>query len=203
MKYSHYGLWICRDFTIMEKGPTRAFSWLKAPTSNTNVTRNRQFSQHRFLKPPVSYDCVGVPISHLLTVFRRPFRIVSYSVLNVKAQVGASRGLLCDYKIFVNLSFELQYEVVSIAGSVQEWPGPRSTRWRRWCPPAAPCCSSTTSTSSASSPSNNLSTSLLFVKAGLYSQISSFSATLSRYWSDTKNCLDLEYQLKMLNIDLY
>ena len=30
---SHWLVELCEDFTITEKAPTRAFSWLKAPTS--------------------------------------------------------------------------------------------------------------------------------------------------------------------------
>ena len=46
-------------FTIKEKAPTRAFSWLKAPTS--------AFTFKTLTNPPVLYDfCVGDPISRLL-----------------------------------------------------------------------------------------------------------------------------------------
>ena len=74
---------VCEDFTIMEKTPIRAFSWLKVPTSTSAFTfktllRHGVGYNERFLKPPVPYDnCVGGPTSCLLTRFRRPFSIVS------------------------------------------------------------------------------------------------------------------------------
>ena len=72
-------------FTIMEKGPTRAFS----------IMDSRFGYQRFFLKPPVSYDlCVGLRIS--VTVFRRPLsQIVPISLRTVKtSRTFVSRALL-------------------------------------------------------------------------------------------------------------
>ena len=59
-------------FTITEKAPTRAFSWLKAPTSAfTFKTLLRHYANLTNL--PVPYDlCVSDPISRLLTVGSTP-----------------------------------------------------------------------------------------------------------------------------------
>ena len=57
------------DFTITEKAPTMA------PTRDS-LLKEPLFA-YTFLKLPVSYDlCVGIPISRLITVFRRLFSIV-------------------------------------------------------------------------------------------------------------------------------
>ena len=66
------------DFTITKKAPTRAFSWLKVPTSaNAKIIRDRRDG---FLKLPFPYDnYFGIPISILLTVFRTLFSIVCSS----------------------------------------------------------------------------------------------------------------------------
>ena len=59
---------VYEDFTITEKAPTR----------DTKVIRKRPIGSHRFLKPYIGYDLfASVPLSCLLTVFRRPFSIVS------------------------------------------------------------------------------------------------------------------------------
>ena len=55
------------DFTITEKAPTLA------PTRDFSLLKEPLFA-FTFLKAPVSYDlCVGIPISRLITVFRRLF----------------------------------------------------------------------------------------------------------------------------------
>ena len=66
---------------------TRTFSWLKAPTSAVPF----KMGDFKILcKTTRTFDlCIGIPISCLLTMFRRMFSTVSYSVLNVKALVGA------------------------------------------------------------------------------------------------------------------
>ena len=53
-------------FTIMEKAPTWAFSWLKAPTSAfTFKTHLRHYMLTKLPVVPVPYDLsVGIPISH-------------------------------------------------------------------------------------------------------------------------------------------
>ena len=68
------------EFTITEKAPTRAFSWLKAPTTAfTFKTLLRHYAIIRdrlkdtmLTKPPVPYDfCIYLPWG------QRPFSIVS------------------------------------------------------------------------------------------------------------------------------
>ena len=75
--------WSC---TITEKAPTRAFSWLKAATTaftfknlikdtmiNVCWPYGKRVGQHSILKPLVPFDnCVGNPISRLLTVGSMP-----------------------------------------------------------------------------------------------------------------------------------
>merc|ERR1711994_255922 len=78
----------------MEKAPKKYPSLKEVPLATLLSTM--------LTNPPVPYDfCVGVPISHLLTVGSTP---VQHSVLNVKALVGAfnqEKALIGAFSVIV------------------------------------------------------------------------------------------------------